>query len=242
MDPTLEGVTTVHMTSFAIAFGAGLASVLSPCVVPLVPSYLTAMAGTPLTVEAVHDRAVRTRVLGNALVFIAGFSLVLILSGLAATAIGEFIRHYQTLISELGGVVMVVFGLELAGAIHLGLLKRDVHLALPRRGRLGIWSPLIMGIVFAAGWTPCVGPIWSSILILASRSHTVALGGVLLATYALGLALPFFILALFVSRATTWTRQLGRYLPWIERIAGVLLTVLGLLLATHLYVRLAGLA
>ncbi|MCL5115736.1 MAG: cytochrome c biogenesis protein CcdA [Firmicutes bacterium] len=231
----------IQYTSFGIAFGAGLASVLSPCVVPLVPSYLTAMAGTPLTVDAVQDRTVRARVLTNALIFIAGFSLVLILSGLVATAIGQFIRHYQTLISELGGVVMVIFGLELAGIIHLGLLKRDVHLTMPKRGRLGVWSPLIMGIVFAAGWTPCVGPIWSSILILASRSHTVVLGGVLLATYAMGLALPFFILALFLSRATLWTRQLNRYLPWIERVAGGLLTVLGLLLATHLYVRLAGL-
>lgn len=232
----------MHPATFGIAFGAGLASVLSPCVVPLVPSYLTAMAGTPLTMEAVATRAVRTRVLANALIFIAGFSSVLILSGLVATTIGEFIHRYQTLISELGGVVMVIFGLELAGVIHLGLLKRDLHLELPKRGRLGNWSPLIMGIVFAAGWTPCVGPIWSSILILASRSHTVVLGGVLLAFYALGLAVPFFILALFVSRATQWTRQLSRYLPWIERTAGILLVVLGLLLATHLYVRLAGIA
>ncbi len=228
--------------SFGVAFGAGLASVLSPCVVPLVPSYLAALAGTPLTLESVQSRALRLRVIGNALIFIAGFSLVLILSGLVATAIGQFIRQYQTLIAELGGVVMVIFGLELMGVIHLGLLKRDVRFALPRRGRLGVWSPFIMGLVFAAGWTPCVGPIWSSILLLAARSQTVWLGGVLLATYALGLALPFFILALFLTRATRWTQRLNRYLPWIERGAGLLLTILGILLATHLYVRLAGVA
>lgn len=231
----------MQLASLGIAFGAGLASLLSPCVVPLVPSYLTALAGTPLTVESVQDRALRTRVVVNASIFILGFSVILILSGLAATSIGQFVSRYQTLISQLGGVVMVIFGLELAGVINLGLLKRDVRMALPRRGRLGIWSPLIMGLVFAAGWTPCVGPIWSSILILAARTSTVWLGGVLLAAYALGLALPFFILAVFVSRATKWTQQLSRYLPWIERVSGILLTILGILLATHLYVRLAGL-
>lgn len=230
------------LATFSIAFGAGLASVLSPCVVPLVPSYLTAMAGTSLTTDVVQSQTVRVRVMVNALIFIAGFSLILILSGLVASSIGQFIRHYQSLIAELGGVVMVIFGLELMGAIHLGLLKRDAHLTLPRQGRLGIWSPFIMGIVFAAGWTPCVGPIWSSILILAARSQSLYLGGVLLATYALGLALPFFILAVFLSRATSWARGLNRYLPWIERISGAFLVILGILLATHLYVRLTALA
>lgn len=231
----------MHWTSLSIAFGAGLASLLSPCVVPLIPSYLTALAGTPLTLETVQTRAIRLRVMTNALIFIAGFSALLILSGLAATSIGQFVSRYQTLIAELGGLVMVIFGLELAGIIHVGLLKRQASLSLPRRGHLGIWSPLIMGIVFAAGWTPCVGPIWSSILLLAARTNTVFLGGVLLAAYALGLAVPFFLLAVFLGRATAWTRRLSSYLPWIERIAGALLTVLGLLLATHLYVRLAGL-
>ncbi|MDA8205757.1 MAG: cytochrome c biogenesis protein CcdA [Thermaerobacter sp.] len=231
----------MNVASLGIAFAAGLASLLSPCVVPLVPSYLTALAGTPLTVEALPSRALHARVLINALIFITGFSSILILSGLVATSIGQFVSRYQTLISQLGGVVMVIFGLELAGIIHVGLLKRDVRFALPRRGRLGIWSPLIMGVVFAAGWTPCVGPIWSSILILAARTSTVLVGGVLLAAYALGLALPFFILAVFLSRATLWTRQISAYLPWIERVSGILLTILGVLLATHLYVRLAGL-
>lgn len=232
----------MNLTSLGIAFGAGLASLLSPCVIPLVPSYLTALAGTPLTLESVQDQTLRTRVLINSLIFIAGFSLLLVASGLAATSLGQFVSRYQTLISELGGIVMVIFGLELAGVIQVGLLKRDLRLSLPRRGRLGAWSPLIMGLVFAAGWTPCVGPIWTSILILAARSSTVWLGGVLLAFYALGLALPFFLLAVFLSRATAWVHRLSRYLPWIERGAGMLLTTLGLLLASHLYVRLAGLA
>jgi cytochrome c-type biogenesis protein len=232
----------MHLTSIGIAFGAGLASLLSPCVVPLIPSYLAALAGTPLTLESVQSRSVRARMVKNALIFILGFSVLLVLSGLAATSIGQFVSHYQTLMSKLGGIVMVILGLELAGAIHVGLLQRDVHFSLPRRGRLGVWSPLIMGLVFAAGWTPCVGPIWTSILILAARSSTVWVGGVLLAFYALGLALPFFLLAVFLSRATGWIRRLSRFLPWIERVAGILLTILGILLATHLYVRLAGLA
>lgn len=231
-----------HLTSLYIAFGAGLASLLSPCVVPLVPSYLAALAGTPLTLEAVQNPALRLRVVVNSLIFIVGFSAVLILSGLAATSIGQFLDRFQTLIAELGGIIMVIFGLELVGVIHLGLLKRETRLSLPRRGRLGSWSPLIMGLVFAAGWTPCVGPIWTSILILAAHTHTVLLGGVMLAAYATGLALPFFLLAVFLSRATLWTKSLSRYLPGIERISGVLLIILGLLLTTRLYVRLAGLA
>lgn len=232
----------MHLASLSIAFGAGLASLLSPCVVPLVPSYLTALAGTPLTLDAVQNQAVRTRVVMNSLIFILGFSTILVISGLAATSIGQFVIRYQDLMAELGGIVMILFGLELIGAIRLGLLKRETRFRLPQRGRLGVFSPLIMGLVFAAGWTPCVGPIWTSILILAARSNTVAWGGVLLAAYALGLALPFFVLAIFLSRATLWTQRLSQYLPWIERLSGALLTILGLLLATHLYVRLAGLA
>ncbi|AEW06262.1 cytochrome c biogenesis protein transmembrane region [Sulfobacillus acidophilus DSM 10332] len=230
----------MSVASFSIAFGAGLASVLSPCVVPLIPSYLTAMAGTSLTSEAVLSHSVRQRVITNALIFIAGFSTILVLSGLLATGIGQFVRHYQTLISQLGGLVMIIFGLEIMGLIHVGFMRRDVHLnvAPPRQSR---WSAYIMGLVFAAGWTPCVGPIWGSIIILASRSTTVWTGGVLLAAYALGLAVPFFILAVFVGQATHWTRRLGRYLPWIERISGALLVVLGLLLTTNWFVRLPGL-
>ncbi len=232
----------VHLASLSIAFGAGLASLLSPCVLSLVPSYLTALAGTLLTPDAVQSQAVRTRVVMNSLIFILGFSTILVISGLTATSIGRFVLHYQALMAELGGIVMVLFGLERIGAIHLRLLKQETRLRLPQRGRLGVISPLIMGVVFAAGWTPCVGPIWTSILILAARSNTVTWGGILLAAYAMGLALPFFVLAIFLSRATLWTERLSRYLPWIERLSGALLTILGLLLATHLYVRFAGLA
>lgn len=221
----------MHPLSFAVAFVAGLASILSPCVAPLVPSYLTAMAGTPLNAATVQRSAVRHQVLSNSVAFIVGFSLILIASGLVATSVGQFLHRYQALIAEVGGVLLIVFGLELLDIIQIGLFARQFRWHGPTRAA----SPLLMGIIFAAGWTPCVGPIWSSILVLAAKLNTVTLGAALLATYALGLALPFFTLALFISRATGWVRSMARFVTTMQKGSGLLLIALGLLLALHLY-------
>ncbi|MHB1612385.1 MAG: cytochrome c biogenesis CcdA family protein [Sulfobacillus sp.] len=220
----------MSLVSLGVAFVAGLASILSPCVLPLIPSYLSSMAGTALTPETIANHRVRTRVIQNSLLFILGFSLILIAAGLGASSLGQFVAHHRRLIAELGGLVIIVFGLEISGLIEIGLFKRDVHIGVkPSTQR---WSSLILGIVFAAGWTPCVGPILASILILAARSNTVMSGAVLLASYALGLAIPFLALAVFLGQAAQWTRRMGQYLPWIERISGAFLVVLGILLIT----------
>lgn len=215
--------------SLGVAFLAGLASVLSPCVLPLIPSYLTTMAGTSLTTEAITNHRVRLRVIQNSLLFVLGFSLILVAAGLTASSLGQFIAHHRRLIAELGGILIIVFGLEITGLIDIGMLKRDHHVRSRHTRR---WSSLILGLVFAAGWTPCVGPILASVLILAAASHTAWAGALLLSSYALGLAVPFLALAAFLGQATRWTRQLGHYLPWIERIAGGLLVALGILLLT----------
>ncbi|MDA8192501.1 MAG: cytochrome c biogenesis CcdA family protein [Thermaerobacter sp.] len=226
--------------SFGVAFAAGLASILSPCILPMVPSYLTTMAGTALTGEAVQSRTVRARVMVNAVLFVAGMSLILVISGLLATSLGQFVRSYRNLLSQLGGMVIALFGLELMGVIQLGILKRDWHMSTRVHGGRG-WSAFLLGVIFATGWTPCVGPILASIIIMASAAHSVWAGGVLLATYAAGLAVPFLALALFLGQAAHWTRRLGRYVVAIERVSGALLVVLGALLMTHWYARIPGL-
>ncbi len=187
------------------------------------------MAGTSLTAEAVSSQRVRLRVIQNALLFVLGFSLILVAAGLTASSLGQFIAHHRHLIAELGGILIIVFGLEITGLIDIGILKRDRHVSSQHTRR---WSSLVMGLVFAAGWTPCVGPILASVLILAAASHTAWSGAVLLSGYALGLAIPFVALAVFLGQAIRWVRRLGHYLPWIERIAGGLLVVMGILLLT----------
>ncbi|PSR33208.1 MAG: cytochrome C biogenesis protein [Sulfobacillus benefaciens] len=220
----------MSLVSIGVAFVAGLASVLSPCVLPLIPSYLTSMAGTALTPDSIADHKIRSRVIQNSLLFILGFSLILIAAGLGASALGQFVAQHRRLIAELGGLVIIVFGLEISGVIEIGLFKRDAHIGLkPNRRR---WSSILLGVVFAAGWTPCVGPILASILILAARSNTVIAGALLLASYAVGLAIPFFALAVFLGQAAQWTRRLGQYLPWIEKLSGAFLVILGVMLIT----------
>jgi cytochrome c-type biogenesis protein len=217
-----------------IAFAAGLASFLSPCVVPLVPSYLSALAGT-----AFGEPHARPRVVGHALAFVAGLAAVMVASGLAATALGAFIGTHTRLLAELGGIVMAVLGLELAGLIHVGLLSRAATLRGPRRA--GVLGAGLLGVVFAFGWTPCVGPIWASILVLAARTRSEGAGALLLTAYAAGLAVPFLALALGLDRVLLSLRRIGPWLPWVSRVAGGLLVLLGAALFTGFYTTLPGL-
>ncbi|OLZ08702.1 cytochrome c biogenesis CcdA family protein [Sulfobacillus thermosulfidooxidans] len=225
----------ISLVSLGVAFIGGLASVLSPCVLPLIPSYLTTMAGTALTADAIQNHQVRRRVMQNAFLFVLGFSTVLVLAGLGASSLGQFVQFHRHVIAQLGGLITIIFGLEILGFIQIGLIKRDIHLSVTPRAQ-GL-SAVLLGIVFAAGWTPCVGPILTSILLLAARSSTLATGGIMLASYALGLAVPFLALAFFLGQAAQWTRQMGRYLPWIERVSGAMLVILGIMLLTGWYDR-----
>ncbi len=220
----------LSLVSLGVAFGSGLASVLSPCVLPLIPSYLTTMAGTALTPEAVENRRVHLRVMQNALLFVGGLSVILVLAGLGASALGSFLQFHRHVITQLGGLVTIVFGLDILGLIQIGVLNRDAHFSLSPKAQ-GLSSALL-GVVFAVGWTPCVGPILTSILLLAARSSTIATGGILLAVYALGLGVPFLILAFFLGKAAQLTQQITRYIPWIERVSGAMLVILGVMLLT----------
>jgi len=220
---------------FMVAFIAGLLSFLSPCVLPLVPSYVGFITG--MTLPEVSGR--RHAALTHALLFVAGFSLVFVLLGASATALGRALNYYQVWLQRVGGVLIILFGLLCLGVFKGGLLtqERRLHLEHKPVGHLG---SLLVGMAFAAGWTPCIGPVLGGILGLAATSSDVTRGMQLLAAYSAGLALPFLIAAVAVESFLDWFQRFRRFLPWVMRVSGVMLIVVGVLLVTGEFTRLAG--
>lgn len=219
----------------AVAFLAGLLSFLSPCVLPLVPSYVGFLTGMSLPEMTSRRRLA----LAHAVCFVLGFSLIFILLGASATALGRALKYYQVWLTRAGGVLIIIFGLYCLGVIRLGALQmeRRVHLQDKPVGFLG--SGLV-GMAFGAGWTPCIGPILGAILGLATVETDVTRGMVLLAAYSAGLAVPFLLAALAVDSFLDWFQRFRRYIPWVMRVSGVMLIAVGLLLVTGEFTRLAG--
>jgi cytochrome c-type biogenesis protein len=218
-----------------VAFLAGLLSFLSPCVLPLVPSYIGFLTG--MTLPEMTGR--RRTALVHALLFVAGFSLIFILLGASATALGRALNYYQVWLQRIGGVLIILFGLLCLGVFKVGLLtqERRVHL---ERKPVGYLGSVLAGMAFAAGWTPCIGPVLGGILGLAATSADVSRGMMLLAVYSAGLALPFLIAAVAVDSFLEWFQRFRRFLPWVMRISGVILVLVGVLLVTGEFTRLAG--
>lgn len=224
--------------SFGLAFLAGLVSFLSPCVLPVVPGYLTFVSGMTLDELREGDVArARSRAVVHAALFGVGFGLVFMSLGAAATAAGQLLTRWLPVITRLGGVLVVVFGLYMAGLVRLPGLARErrVHLASRPGGWLG---SLAVGVAFGAGWTPCIGPVLGSILLYAGLEQTVLEGTLLLGTYGLGLAVPFVGSAVGLNWFLAGSRHLRRWLPWVERGAGFVLIVLGLLMLSGHFVAL----
>lgn len=217
---------SVVTPSIGVAFIGGILSFLSPCVLPLVPTYLAYVGGS-----ADAKRAVLIR---NALSFIAGFSLVFIALGAGASALGSVLRSNQRILMIVGGVLVIVFGLVMLGVIKLPWLYRDTRVQYSGETRTPIGA-LLLGMAFAAGWTPCIGPILGTILTLASAAGTLSAGVGLLAVYALGLGVPFLLAALLLEPFMRFSKGFRRYLPWIERGSGVILIVAGVLMLTGTY-------
>lgn len=214
-----------------VAFAAGVLSFLSPCVLPLVPSYLAYVGGS-----AEAKRAVLLR---NALAFVLGFSLVFIALGAGASALGSLLRANQQALTLGGGVLVILFGLVMLGVIKLPWLYRDTRMQYSGETRTP-FGAVLLGMAFAAGWTPCIGPILGAILTMASAAGTLSAGVGLLAVYALGLAVPFLAAALLLDPFMRFSRRFRRFLPWVERVAGALLLVAGVLMVTGLYTVLNG--
>jgi len=219
----------------AVAFAAGLLSFLSPCVLPLVPSYIGFLTGMTLPEMSARRRTA----LLHGICFVAGFSLVFILLGASATALGRALNYYQIWLQRLGGLLIILFGLVCLGVFKADFLtqERRVHLEQKPVGYLG---SVLVGMAFGAGWTPCIGPVLGAILGLAATSGEVSRGMLLLAFYSAGLAVPFLVAAVAVESFLGWFQRFRRYMPWVMRLSGALLVFVGILLLSGEFTRLAG--
>jgi cytochrome c-type biogenesis protein len=217
--------------SFVAAVVAGLLSFLSPCVLPLVPPYLTFIAGTTIEELAGEGEArARRDVTLAAVLFVAGFASVFITLGATASYLGQFIRAHLAFLSLGAGVAIMAMGLHFLGVFRLAFLYREARLEVQKP--MGLWGAYVMGLAFAFGWTPCIGPILAAILTVAGSEQQVGHGAVLLAAYSFGLGLPFIAAALAIEPFFRFIRGFRQHFVMIERIVGVLLVVTGLAFTT----------
>ncbi|MCL5977773.1 MAG: cytochrome c biogenesis protein CcdA [Nitrospirae bacterium] len=219
--------------SLLMAFGGGLLSFFSPCVLPVIPSYVSYITGISfedLTGEQDKGR-IRKVTLKNSLSFIAGFSLIFILLGASSSFLGSILSDYQDTVRKIGGVLIVVMGLYIAGILKIGFLMQDKRLHLQNKPA-GLLGSFFVGTAFAAGWTPCIGPILGSILLYASTANSVTSGIELLTAYALGLGIPFLITSLAINTALSYFKKINRYMRVVSVVSGLFLVVVGILLFT----------
>lgn len=212
-----------------IAVAAGFLSFVSPCVLPLVPSYMVFITGLSFDLLEAEDRHVRWVALKHSLAFVSGFAIVFILLGASATYLGALVQRHQNLLMRLGGLVVVFFGLYLAGWIKLGGLSQERRFHLARKPH-GLFGTAVVGMTFGLGWTPCIGPILGSILVLASNTGDVLEGMFLLAAYALGLGVPFLVAGIAFPQFVARLRGMNRQMHRISKISGVLLVTIGVLM------------
>jgi cytochrome c-type biogenesis protein len=218
-----------------VAFAAGLLSFLSPCVLPLVPSYVGFLTG--MTLPELSDR--RRVAAVHAVLFVIGFSLVFVLLGATATALGGALKYYQTWITRIGGVLVILFGLVCLGLVRIGALEQERRVQFQHKP-VGYLGSALVGMAFGAGWTPCIGPVLGAILSLAATSDSVSRGMLLLGVYSAGLAVPFLLAAIAVESFLDWFQRFRRFLPWVMRVSGLLLIFVGLLMVTGQFTRMAG--
>jgi len=211
------------------AFVAGILSFLSPCVLPLVPGYVSLISGATAEDLQSQDRRLLGTVMLHSLTFILGFSVVFIALGAVATGIGQFANEYHNVLAKLAGIVVIVFGLHLTGLLKIKALYADKRLH-DVKGGSSAFGSFAVGFAFAFGWTPCIGPILATILVFAGAQETVFKGVLLLAIYSLGLAVPFLLTSLGVDRFLVFYGRFRRHLHTVEVISGVLLIAVGVLI------------
>jgi cytochrome c-type biogenesis protein len=222
------------------AFVAGLISFLSPCVLPLVPGYVSLISGTSAEELGRQENSRLTRsVMLHSLTFILGFSIVFIALGAVATTLGQWTREYYPILTRIAGIIIIIFGLHLTGIWKIKALYADKRLHEVKGGSTPLGA-FVVGFAFAFGWTPCIGPILATILALAASEDTVMKGVLLLAIYSLGLAVPFLLTSLGIDRFLAFYGRFRRHLHTVEVISGVLLIVVGVLILTRHFTVLSG--
>ena len=227
------------------AFGAGVLSFLSPCVFPLIPAYLAQLTGMSFQEMQDMDSDRRRSMLRNSFAFVIGLAAVFTLFGASATILGRFFLSNQELVGRIAGFIIVLFGLHLMGVVTIPWLMRQsrMDLSKARQSSTGLSGSLLMGAAFGVGWTPCIGPVLASILVLASQADTVVTGMVLLLAYALGLGVPFILMALILNRAAgrAAVGKIRQYMPQLSVASGALLIFMGLLVFTGNLIELSNL-
>ncbi|MBI5483339.1 MAG: cytochrome c biogenesis protein CcdA [Deltaproteobacteria bacterium] len=225
------------------AFIAGLLSFLSPCVLPLIPSYITYITGLSFTdLQAEHpSHIIRQKSILHSLSFICGFTIVFVLLGASATYIGTFLHHNTVIIRKVGGVLLVVLGIHVTGLVPLKFLLGEKRISIAHKPA-GYAGSLLVGIAFAAGWTPCIGPILAAILAVAATEESVYQGIMLLLLYSLGLGVPFFISALAMHQFLVAFNRFKKYIRLFEIITGIFLMVIGVMIYSNWLSRLSGYA
>ena len=227
-------MNSVSQVSLFAAFSAGLLSFISPCVLPLVPSYLSYITG--LSVEKLSNIEEREHfkslIIMNSLLFIAGFSSVFIAFGASASLIGQLLYEYQDVMRKVGGILIILFGLYLVGILRLSFFMTERRLVHFETRPVGYLGSFLIGMAFAAGWTPCVGPVLGAILAYASTTESMSGGILLLSAYSLGLGLPFFLTAFGMDRFLSYFKSLRSYLGGVSIVSGGLLILVGVMLFT----------
>ena len=211
------------------AFAAGLVSFLSPCVLPLVPGYVSLISGVGVEELKAQETGVLRRVMLNSVAFVLGFSIVFVVLGALSTEVGQLASQYKSVLAQVAGVLVIVFGLHLTGILRIKALYADKRLHNVKGGNTP-WGAFVIGFAFAFGWTPCVGPILSGILVIAAAQNSVGKGILLLTVYSLGLAVPFLLTALGIERFMKFYTGFRRHMHVVEVASGALLIALGILL------------
>jgi cytochrome c-type biogenesis protein len=223
--------------SFGVALIAGLLSFFSPCIIPMIPAYLMYITGSQLESEY---PVTRRHAFMKTLVFVAGFTVVFLIMGTSASYLGTFFARHRLWIQRISGLIIVIFGLNLLGIIKFSAMGKMKHFR--TKARENTYSgAFVLGLAFAAGWTPCFGPVLASILLYAGASGTVLKGFMLLLVYSVGMAIPFLVSAIFLTEINSWIGRFERGAEKITKIAGVVMVIFGILVATGYIVRLGAL-
>jgi len=223
--------------SILIALAAGVLSFLSPCVLPIVPPYLAYMGGISMA-DMTDNKAARKPAVIASIFFVLGLSTVFLILGFTASIFGRFFLQNQVLFAQISGALIIVFGLHFIGVFRIPMLMREVRLDAGDRGGSAVGA-YVLGLAFAFGWTPCIGPILGTILSLSAQEDSIGRGTFLMAVYAVGLGLPFILSAVFINRAMGIMNRLKPHMRLVEKIMGLLLIAVGLLMATGLFSRMS---